>query len=215
MSTVDPTLMETPAAVSRPDRPSVEPDSSPNDRPYRFTVDDFHRMIDLDFFPDEARVGLWEGQVYEEMAKNHPHSFSWTGLNAALFPLLPVGWSLWAECTVAIARDKAPLPDLLVLRGDREVYRHRRPEAADIGLLVEVADTSLKIDTGGKLAAYAGANIPVYWVVNLKDGVIHVYSDPIAAENRYASTEIIPAGESIPLVLDGQHVAMIPASSIL
>ena len=197
------------------ERSSVEAPSSPTELPYLFSADEFYRMIDRDIFPDHVRVGLWEGVVYEEMAKNHPHSFSWAGLNAALLPLLPAGWSLWAECTVAITRDKAPLPDLLVLRGDREAFRHRRPEATDVGLLVEVADTSLKIDTGAKLAAYAGANIPVYWVVNLKDGVIHVYSDPVAAENRYATTQIIRADGSIPLVLDGQQIALIPASSIL
>src|SRR3954451_6075741 len=111
----------------------VEAPSSPEENPYLFSVDDFYRMIDLDIFPDEARVGLWEGRVYEEMAKKHAHSFSWAQLNAALFPILPKGWSLWAECSIAISPDKAPLPDLLILRGDREVYRDRRPEAADVG----------------------------------------------------------------------------------
>ena len=195
---------------------TVEPLTSPLDRPYRFTVDDFFRMIDLDFFPDEVRVGLWEGQVYEEMAKNHPHSFSLAKLNAALFPLLPAGWSLWAECTVAISPDKAPLPDMLIIRGAVEVYRGRRPDAADVVVLIEVADSSLKIDTGAKLKAYyAEAGIPIYWVVNLRDGVIHAHSDPIPPERRYASMSTIGLDGSIPLVLDGQHVAMIPASSIL
>jgi Uma2 family endonuclease len=215
MSTADPALMEARAAVNRPDRPSVESDSSPIERPYHFTVDDFFRMIDLDFFPDGSRVGLWEGQVYEEMAKNHPHSFSWARLNAALFPLLPAGWSLWAECTVAISQDKAPLPDMLIVRGALEDYRGRRPEAADIGLLVEVADSSLKIDTGTKLKAYAEAGIPIYWVVNVRDGVIHVHSDPIPPEGRYASVSTISPDGSIPLLLDGQPIALIPASSIL
>jgi len=193
----------------------VDIPSSPIETPYLFNVDEFYRMLDLEFFPDEARVGLWEGRVYQEMAKNHPHSFSWARLNAALFPLLPAGWSLWAECSVTISPDKAPLPDMLVLRGGLEVYRGHRPEADDVALLIEVADTSLKIDTGTKLKAYARAAIPVYWVVNLKDGLIHVYSEPIPPEERYASMLTIDLDGTIPFILDGQHVAMIPAASIL
>ena len=55
------------------EEPAVEVPSSPLERPYLFSVDDFLRMIDLDLFPDEARVGLWEGRVYEEMAKETSH----------------------------------------------------------------------------------------------------------------------------------------------
>jgi Uma2 family endonuclease len=197
------------------EQPPVEAPSSPVEMPYLFSVDEFYRMIDLDIFPDDARVGLWEGRVYQEMAKNHPHSFSWARLNATLFPLLPAGWSLWAECSVTISPDKAPLPDMLILRGDLEVYRGRRPEAADVAVLIEVADSSLKIDMSTKLRAYAEAGIPIYWVVNLRDGVIHVHSDPIAAEERYASMSTIGLDGSIPFVLDGRHVAMIPAAAIL
>ncbi len=215
MSTVDPTLLETPGAVSRPDRPSVEPVSSPNDRPYRFTADDFYRMIDRDIFPDEARVGLWEGQVYEEMGKKQAHSLSWSKLNAALLPRVPPGWCLWAECSITISPDKAPLPDMVILRGVADDYDGRRPVAGDIGLVIELADSSLKIDTGAKLVAYARAGIAVYWVLNLKDNVVHVYADPVPAEGRYASTTTIGRDGSIPFVLDGVQVALIPASALL
>jgi Uma2 family endonuclease len=193
----------------------VEAPSSPIEMPYLFNVDEFYRMIDLDIFPDEARVGLWEGRVYEEMGKNHPHSFSWARLNATLLPMLPPGWSLWTECSIAISPDKAPMPDLLVLRGDLESYRHRRPVAGDVGLLVELADSSLKIDTGAKLKAYARAGIPAYWVFNLRDDVIYVYTDPIPSEERYGSMTTIAPDGSIPFVLDGMQVAMIPTSNVL
>jgi Uma2 family endonuclease len=193
----------------------VETISSPTERPYLFSVDDFYRMVDLDFFPDDARVGLWEGQVYEEMAKKHAHSFSWAQLSAALFPILPPGWSLWSECTITLSPNKAPLPDMIILRGDREVYRNRRPVAADVSLLVELADTSLKIDIGTKLTAYAKAGIPVYWVFNLWEDVIYVYTNPLPDEGRYASTTTIGRDASLPFVIDGIPIAMIPASTVL
>ena len=197
------------------ERSPAEAPSSPEERPYLFSVDDFYRMIDRDIFPDEARVGLWEGRIYEEMAKKQAHSFSWTKLNAALIPILPPGWSLWAECTITLGPDMAPLPDMLILRGVAEEYRVRRPEAADAGLVVEVADSSLKIDTGAKLAAYARAGVAVYWVLNVKDNAIHIYTDPIPAEGRYGSATTVGLDGSVPFVLDGKPIAMLAASDLL
>lgn len=193
----------------------VEAITSPNEMPYLFSVDDFYRMIDLDIFPDEARVGLWEGRVYEEMGKRHAHSLTWAKFNARLLPLVPVGWSLWSECSLTISPDKAPMPDLLIVRGDLDAYEDRRPVAVDVGLLIELADSSLKIDTGAKLRAYAQASIPAYWVVNLREKLIYVYTDPIPSEDRYGLMTTIGRDGSIPFVLDGTQVALIAASTLL
>jgi Uma2 family endonuclease len=197
------------------EQPPAETISSPVERPYLFSVDDFYRMVDLDFFPDDVRVGLWEGQVYEEMGKKHPHSLSWAKLNSALGQILPRGWSLWAECSIAISLNKAPMPDMLILRGDLDDFEDRRPVAADVSLMIELADTSLRIDTGTKLEAYAKAGIPAYWVFNLREDVIYVYTDPIPAEGRFRSMTTIDPDGSLPFVLDGVPVAMIPASRVL
>ena len=194
---------------------SADTPSSPVEMPYLFNVDEFYRMIDLDFFPDEARVGLWEGRVYEEMGKKQAHSLSWSKLNTALVPRVPPGWCLWAECSITISDDKAPLPDMVILRGAADDYHDRRADARDIGLIIELADSSLKIDTGAKLVAYARAGIAVYWVFNLKNNTIHVYSDPVPSEGRYASTTTIGREGSVPFVLDGVQVAMLAASDLL
>lgn len=193
----------------------VETLSSPEERPYLFSVDEFYRMIDHDIFPDEARVGLWEGRVYEEMGKKQPHSLSWSKLNAALVPRVPPGWCLWAECSITISHDKAPLPDMVILRGASDDYHDRRPVAGDIGLIIELADSSLKIDTGAKLVAYARAGIATYWVLNLKGNVIHVYADPIPSEGRYASSTTVGRDGSVPFLLDGSLIALIAASDLL
>ena len=63
--------------------------------------------------------------------------------------------------------------------------------AADVGLLIELADTSLKIDTGTKLKAYAKSGIPAYWVVNLREDMVYAHSDPVPSEGRHASMATI------------------------
>jgi Uma2 family endonuclease len=104
---------------------------------------------------------------------------------------------------------------MVILRGEADDYDGRRPTADDIGLIIELADGSLKIDTGAKLVAYAKASIKVYWVFNLKENVIYVYSDPIPSEGRYAITMTISRGESIPFILNGAQIALIAASDLL
>jgi len=214
MSTSSTTSTEVPAV------PAGEPASDrapfvPEGTPYLLSTEDFYRMIEAEIFPDERRVGLWDGRIYEKMAKLRAHAVSGNKLNIALIRALPPGWFLGGENPITIGPDKAPLPDMIVLRGVPDDYRDRRPGVADIGLVVELADSSLRIDTGVKLAAYASAGIPVYWVVNLKDDVVHVYSDPITSEGRFASVATVARGESIPFTLDGARVGLIAASDLL
>ena len=74
--------------------------------------------------------------------------------------------------------------DITVVRGTDEDYRHRIPSPDDVSLLVEVSLTTLDQDRGKKLSAYARANIPFYWIVNLVNGQVEVYSDPGPAGYR-------------------------------
>ena len=104
---------------------------------------------------------------------------------------------------------------MLILRGALETHRGRRPVAGDVVLLIEVADSSLKIDTGAKLAAYARAGIPVYWVINLRDWLDPRLCGARPLGGAYASASTVGPDGSIPLVLDGVPIALIPASKLL
>ena len=96
-------------------RPAV-----PRRIPYLFSADDFYRMIDLEIFPDEARVGLWDGRIYEKMAKTHGSCRRRDqGQRRPCSGSCRRAGSLWAENPITISPDKAPLPDLVVLRGAR------------------------------------------------------------------------------------------------
>ena len=183
--------------------------------PYRFSADDFYRMIDLDIFPRESRVGLWDGQVYEKMAKKQSHSVSGSKLVTALLRALPPDWCVWPENPITLAPDKAPLPDMAVLRGRADDYRHRRAEADDIGLIVELSDSSLRIDTKVKLVAYAKAGVATYWVVNLVDDRVQVYEMPDPVGGRYTSERAFGRGSMIPLRLGGVEVGPIAADDVL
>ena len=71
-----------------------------------------------------------------------------------------------------------PEPDMAIVRGSDADYEHRIPTAADVALLVEVSGSTLKQDRGKKRTAYARGRIPVYWIVNLVNRQVEVYSRP-------------------------------------
>ena len=63
--------------------------------------------------------------------------------------------------------------------------------------MIEVDDTSVKHDRDVKGPLYAQAVIPEYWLVNLPDAVIEVYTGPVGG--AYQSTKRARRGDTLPL----------------
>ena len=188
--------------------------------PYDLTIDLFSRMVEAGLIPRDRRVFLRNGRLYEKMAKTKAHGSVGAGSTMTLVPRLPAGWSLWPESTIALDPTNAPLPDFAVVRsGDLlgRVAPDRYPGASDIGLLIEIAVTSLHDDLSAALEQYARALIPVYWVVDVLGRRILVHTEPRVVDGRgeYARVETYRPGQSLPLVLDGQEVARIPFDELL
>ena len=106
-----------------------------------------------------------------------------------------------------------PEPDVSVVRGSRLDYKDRIPEPADIALLVEVSDSTLSGDRGKKLPAYAKGGIPVYWIINLVDRQVEVYSGPVAGS--YPSPAIYVSGQQVPIAIGGQQLQPIAVDDLL
>ena len=60
---------------------------------------------------------------------------------------------------------------------------------------------------------YGKAGIPIYWIVNLIDRQIEVYSDP--QPDGYATRTDYRSDEYVPVVLDGTVVGQIAVDDIL
>ena len=133
---------------------------------------------------------------------------------------LPDDWSLWPESTIVLDPTNAPLPDFAVVRGANPLdfaTPERYPGPGDVGLLIEVAVTSLHDDLTTTREQYARALIPAYWVVDVPGRRILVHTEPrvVDGKGEYARVETYRPGQSLPLVLDGQEVALIPFDELL
>jgi Uma2 family endonuclease len=202
-------------ATIAPTRPMTSPPSPPRTPPlHRITVHEYERIIRSGALEDPNRVELIDGYMVDKMAKNPEHSFSATATHQALVDRLPAGWLARKEEPVRIPAYNEPEPDVAVVRGINADYRHRTPEPGDVALLVEVSDSTLGPDRGLKLAAYATDGIPVYWIVNLVDRQVEVYTRPVKA-GRYRSRTDYKPGQQVPVTLGGQPLRPIPVDDIL
>ena len=182
---------------------------------HRFTVEEYHRMIASGVLNENDRVELLEGWVVSKMAHNPPHDGMIDLLVGEIQKLLPEGWFARVQSAITTA-DSEPEPDIAIVKGPRSRYFKAHPQAHEIGLLVEVADTTLHNDRTFKAALYARAGIACYWVVNLPDSQIEVHTEPFAAdvEPGYANKQRYGKAESVPLSLDGREVGRIELSPL-
>ena len=81
-----------------------------------------------------------------------------------------------------------PEPDVAIVRGTDDDYKHRRPGPDEVGLLVEVSEATLDRDRNEKLPADAKGRIPIYWIINLVARQVEVYTDP--GPDGYRSSQI-------------------------
>jgi Uma2 family endonuclease len=194
--------------------------ASAADVPYDLTTDLFSRMIESGLIPQGRRVYLQDGRLYEKMAKTRAHGYLGAAVTMVIVPRLPAGWALWPECTVALDPTNAPLPDFAVIRGANPLdfaAANRYPGPGDVGLLIEVAVSSLQADLTTALERYARAGIPTYWVVDVLGRRILVHTEPriVDGKGEYAHVDTYRPGQSLPLVLDGHEVARVPFDELL
>jgi Uma2 family endonuclease len=177
---------------------------------YRFTVDEYERMAPV---LDDPRVELVDGYVVRKMGKKPPHIWSVGRIFKTLDFLRTDRWTCRKDDPIRIPDFDEPEPDIAVIRGPDVDYQDRMPQAADVALVVEVAESTLERDQGLKLTAYARGGIPTYWIVNLIERKIQVYSGPTAV--GYDTRTDFVAGEEVPVILDGVDVGKIAVDSIL
>lgn len=190
------------------------------DLPFRLTSDQFEQMVDRGLLPDDARVYLWDGMLYEKKAKTRPHAYVQSALTESITRRLPPQFGIGSENPVRLDPSHLPLPDLIVTRGRPIDFPDRYPDGRDVLLVVEVAVTSLGRDLGNRLARY-GATLPLaaYIVADVAHRQIVVHADPrpghAGMPAAYANLSTVKPGEQLRLHLDGVGLAPIPYEEVM
>ncbi len=186
-------------------------------RPARISVEKYEAMMASGAFTKRDRLELIEGSLVEKMTQNPPHSVIVGVCDDVIRAALPRGWHVRQEKPFRIpSRDSMPEPDVSVTRGGRTDWLRRHPAPEDVALVVEVADPSVEGDCDMALT-YGGGGIPVYWIVNVRDRQLEVYSVPSgpAEPIGYRHCEVLSPGDSVSLAIEGHEVARIPVADFL
>ncbi len=184
-------------------KPATEPA-----QPQRVTVAEFHQQWEEGRFEGRKPM-LLDGEVFEMPMPGPKHSM---GIGLAqhvltkifgteywLRPQLPLPLNLWSD----------PVPDWAIVEGSPRSYALHPTSAL---LVVEVADSSLQIDSGIKAALYAAGLIADYWVIDTNNRKLIVYRSPQAnttnpRQSSYADVVTYDETASVsPLAMPGAVV---------
>jgi Uma2 family endonuclease len=179
---------------------------------YRMPLEQYEAMVDSGVFTKDDRFELVDGLLVKKMTQNDPHSTADLLTRDALQRVVPAGWHVRSDKPVRMPPDSKPEPDQSVVRGAVRDYKARSPEPADVGLVVQVAVRSLARDRK-RSPWYAANGIPVYWIVNVLERQVEVYSSPTS--DGYGARQIYMPGDNVPVVLDGAEVGQIAVDDIL
>jgi Uma2 family endonuclease len=189
------------------------PDIPPSWEMWKWSVEEYHKLIETGILGPEDRVELIRGWLVLKMTVNPPHAYAVTYLNRWFIRNLDEeDWVVRTQNPLS-TDDSEPEPDLLVAPGPLSLYKARHPCPADAMLVVEVADSTLRYDRTTKLELYAQARVPEYWIVNLIDGIVEVYSQP--RKGTYRKRTDYTAADSVPVILGKKTLGRIPVKEFL
>ena len=135
-------------------------------------------------FAPDARLELIEGEIIEMAPIGSPHAGAVAILGRLLERAAGDRAVVWVQNPVRLGDRSMPQPDVALLTPRADMYTRSHPEPADVLLLIEVSDTTLRFDVATKIPLYARAGIVEAWVVDLEQHAVQVFRDPDASGYR-------------------------------
>jgi Uma2 family endonuclease len=158
--------------------------SGPAPNRKRWTRHECEFLVDNELLP--GRYELIDGEIISKMGQKPPHAVVVTLLMnwlAAVFGALFVRVQTTIDVGDAGVADRSynePEPDLAVTRRPCTDYREHHPGPADLLLVAEVSDSSVRFDRTTKALLYARADIQEFWVVDINGRRLFVHRRPTA-----------------------------------
>jgi len=161
---------------------------------FRFSRERYERMIEAGLFAPEDRIELLDGEIVLMPPQKSRHATAITLLQRELaLAFVSQAATVRVQLPLALSPDSEPEPDIAVVAGVPRDYRDAHPQSAL--LIVEVSDATRAYDRGRKLAAYARAGIPEYWLLDVAAGTLEVCRTPLGED--YRERRILLAGEAV------------------
>jgi len=135
-------------------------------------------------FAPDARLELIEGEIIEMAPIEPPHAGTVAILGRLLVRAVGDEAVVWVQNPIRLGNRSMPQPDVALLKPRADMYTRSHPVPADVLLLIEVSDTTLRFDVARKMPLYARAGIVEAWVVDIEGRSLQVFRDPDAGAYR-------------------------------
>jgi Uma2 family endonuclease len=160
-----------------------------------FTVDEYERMGQAGIFPVGQRLELLGGEIIEMAPIGSPHAAVVNRLNHLLVVAVGDRAVVTVQNPVRLGDISEPQPDVAVARFRDDYYGSAHPQPADLLLVIEVSDTTVRWDRATKRPFYARAGIREVWIVDLAAGVLEVATDP--GPDDYREIQVLAPGQRV------------------
>jgi Uma2 family endonuclease len=155
---------------------------------HRFSLEEYHRLIEAGGFDEDARIELIDGLLVDMSPKSPAHENAIAWLLKLLVRSLDLDRFEVRVSAALTTGNSEPEPDIMVIEPDAPRPYHPGTAA----LIIEVAASSQRRDLRHKPPIYASAGVPDYWVVDLDAGRVVVHGSP--RDGAYDRIEIVGAG---------------------
>ena len=160
--------------------------------PHLISVADYQRMAETAILDIDARVELIEGEIIDMAPIGSPHAAMVNRLNRELVRRVGDLALVSVQNPIILGDYSEPEPDLVLLKPKANDYRDAFPQAEDILLLIEVADSTLNYDQQIKAPLYARFGIPEFWLINLPQQTVTLFQKPMQDQFSIATTLTAP-----------------------
>ncbi|BAZ00666.1 hypothetical protein NIES37_46610 [Tolypothrix tenuis PCC 7101] len=171
----------------------------------KWTINEYHRMIAAGIL-DDRRVELLKGEIIEMSPEGEPHAYFSTEAGEYLSRILGDRATIRPAKPITLANNSEPEPDIAIVQRLGREYLNHHPYPENIFWLIEYSDSTLEKDLEIKSKVYAEAEIPEYWVVNLRKRQLIVFRDP--QDGEYASKSTLTSGTIYPIAFPDIAVAV-------
>ncbi len=166
--------------------------------PKRFRAEDFRKMTEVGILPEESGWEVIDGYLIDKMSIGSRHAGTVIKIGKFFERLVGNETLVSVQNPIHINEYNEPEPDVALLKPREDFYTNSLPTAPDVLLLVEVSDSTVEYDREIKKTLYAQAEIVEYWLINLKNNTVEVYSQP--KDGNYRLARILESGETIEAV---------------
>lgn len=163
--------------------------------PKRFRVEDFRKMTQAGILPEESGWEIIDGYLIDKMTIGSKHAGTVKRLDEIIRDRIGKAVIVSIQDPIHLDDYNEPEPDVALLKRRSDFYAQSHPSPQDVLLLVEVFDSTIEYDREIKKVIYAKAGIREFWLVNLLNNTVEVYSQP--KNGNYHLARILESGETV------------------